>query len=121
VSEQENDPRGSLARALQGYLTPEQMDKLVNEVLAIEKRTSVEFHCKKCGHLQRQYGSVSDAKAVAVALPDLLNQAYGRPVEATVMADPIRFYRLTDMSELPEDAPRSAQERPGAAAAPEAA
>ena len=94
------DPRESLAAALSLYLTPDQLTKLVDEVLAIEKRTSVEFICKKCGQKQRQYGSVSDAKAVALALPDLLNQAFGRPGEASNDTQQVIFNRLTKLEEV---------------------
>jgi hypothetical protein len=106
-------PREALAAALQGFLTPEQMTKLIDEVLAIEKRTSVEFNCKFCGRLQRQYGSVGDAKAVALALPDLLNQAYGRPSEAGDAQDPITFKRitLTDDDEAIDAALKQVEER----------
>jgi hypothetical protein len=89
------EPREALAAALNAFLTPEQLGKLVDEVLAIEKRISAEHTCKHCGRVTRGYVSVPDAKAVALALPDLLNQAYGRPQEASAALDPIVFKRVT--------------------------
>jgi len=99
------EPRESLAKALEGILTPEQLKILIDEVLAITKKAKAEFNCKTCGQRQYQYAEISDALSVARALPELLNQAYGRTVEATVVAEPIRFYRLTKMSQLPKNAP----------------
>lgn len=113
------DPRENLADALRGFLTPEQLEHLVNEVLAVTKRVSAEFNCRRCGAKQMQHVEVSDAKAVALALPDLLNQAYGRPQEASVLAEPIRFYRLTKLEDLPQDAAVSRSQPPGGDAAPE--
>jgi hypothetical protein len=92
------DPREQLAKALEGYLTPEQMEMLINEVLAVQKRVSADFSCKACGQRQRQIGTMSDAKAVALALPDLLNQAYGRPSEQEHV-EQVLFTRLTKLDE----------------------
>jgi len=94
------EPREQLAHALSEWLTPEQLSKLVDEVLSIEKRTSVEFVCKKCSHLQRQYGSVADAKAVSQALTELLTQAYGRPGEEAHQAEPIVFVRVSTVDQV---------------------
>jgi hypothetical protein len=94
------EPRETLRDALRSFLTPEQLTRLIDEVLAIEKRACTEFACKKCGQKQRQYTSIPDAKAVALALPDLLNQAYGRPPETSEKAEPVIFYRLTNLAEL---------------------
>lgn len=96
-----DEPREVLANALSNYLTPAQMQKLVDEVLNIEKRVSAEFRCKSCNQRQMAWSTVADAKAVASALSDLLTQSFGRASEASVQADPIAFYRLTDMKELP--------------------
>lgn len=100
-----SEPRDALAAALSGYLTEEQVRKLIDEILAIEKRVSAEFTCKKCEQRQMQWISIPDAKAVATSLPDLLNQAFGRPNEASSQQEPIKFYRLTNMEEA--DALRS--------------
>jgi len=107
-----DSPRELLAEALRGYLTPEQLSKLIDEVLAIEKTTSADFTCKFCGRMQMQRAKVNDAKAVALALPDLLNQAFGRVGEETGGGDPVVFKRLTvtDDDEAVEDALRAIEE-----------
>jgi len=97
-----SDPRGALAEALAGSLTDEQLHTLIDEVLAVKKKMRADFICKHCKRRQIQYGEISDALAVSRAIPDLLNQAYGRPVEATVMAEPIQFIRLTNLEALQE-------------------
>jgi hypothetical protein len=84
-----------LADALRSYLTPEQLSKLIDEVLAVTKRANVESVCKHCHKKQMMWIQVPDAKAVALALPDLLNQAFGRVGEANLQADPVAFKRLT--------------------------
>jgi len=101
-----------LADALKGFLTPEQLKILIDEVLAVRKRAWVEFSCKHCGRKQAQYGEFNDAKAVALALPDLLNQAFGRVGEATASTDPVSFKRLTvtDSDEEVEGALRAIEE-----------
>ena len=105
-------PRELLAEALQGVLTPEQLKLLIDEVLAIRKRMDCDFSCKFCGRSQRQIGYVNDAKAVALALPDLLNQAFGRVGETTASTDPVSFKRLTitDDDEAVTDALRAVEE-----------
>ena len=104
-------PRELLASALQSFLTPEQLGVLIDEVLAVQKRADVEFSCKHCGRKQRQMGYVNDAKAVALALPDLLNQAFGRVGESTASTDPVLFKRLTitDDDEAVEGALRAVE------------
>lgn len=92
-------PRAALAQALSAMLSPEQLAKLIDDVLAIRKRASAEFFCKSCNKRQMQYVEIADAKAVALALPDLLNQAYGRPQEANQQGDPVLFKRLTVLSD----------------------
>jgi hypothetical protein len=94
-----SEPREAIAQALTGFLSPEQVKKLIDEVLSIEKRASAEFNCRKCGARQMQWGMVTDAKAVASALTDLANQAFGRPGEASAQQDPIQFYRLTNLED----------------------
>ena len=75
------DVRGDLAEALQGRLSPEQLNTLINEVLSIEKNAWAEFNCKDCGKRQRQQARLSDARSVTQALTELLNQGFGRPTE----------------------------------------
>jgi hypothetical protein len=91
------EPRDELAAKLSSFLTPEQISKLVDEILAIEKRASAEFACKKCGQRQMRWTKIPDARAVATALSDLLNQAYGRPGETGDRAEPVIFKRLTKL------------------------
>jgi hypothetical protein len=99
------DPREALADALAGFLTPEQTRTLVDEVLAVTKKGRADFSCKSCGQRQIQFALIPDARAVASALTDLANQAYGRPVEAAAaQVEPIKFVRLTNLSELEEHA-----------------
>jgi hypothetical protein len=76
-------------------MTPEQITKLIDEILAIEKRASAEFACKKCGQRQMQWTKISDAKSVTLALTDLMNQAFGRPSEQNDTVEPVLFTRLT--------------------------
>jgi hypothetical protein len=89
------EPRDELAKKLSSYMTPEQITKLIDEILAIEKRASAEFHCKKCGQRQMQWTKISDAKSVTLALTDLMNQAFGRPSEQNDTVEPVIFNRLT--------------------------
>jgi hypothetical protein len=92
-------PREMLAAALTGYLTPEQLQKLIDEVLASTKRMNAEVTCRHCGRRQMAFVQVNDAKAVALALPDLLNQAFGRVGEQNQQNDPVLFKRLTVLSD----------------------
>ena len=92
------EPRDELAKKLSQYLTPEQIEKLIDEILAITKRVSAEFTCKKCGQRQMQWTTVNDAKAVALALGDFMNQAFGRPSESNETVEPVIFKRLTTVA-----------------------
>jgi hypothetical protein len=94
------EPREMLRDALKSFLTPEQLTKLVDEVLAITKRANVQFDCKHCGKSQMGWIQVADAKAVALALPDLLNQAYGRVGETSEKTEPVIFKRLTKLDDV---------------------
>lgn len=89
------EPREAIASALSSYLTPEQVKILIDEILAINKRASAEFTCKKCKQRQMQWTEIPDAKAVADSLAGLLAQGFGRPQEASEKMDPIKFKRLT--------------------------
>jgi hypothetical protein len=94
-----SDPRDELGKKLSSYMTPEQIGKLIDEVLAITKRASAEFSCKKCGQRQMRWTDIPDAKSVASALADLMNQAFGRPSETNDTVEPIVFQRLTKLSD----------------------
>ena len=74
-----SDTRSQIGDALAGKLTPEQLEFLMNEVLAITKTATGDFSCKSCGQKQRQQVQIPDAKSVTSALVDLANQAWGRP------------------------------------------
>ncbi len=77
-----SDVRSQIGKALEGFLTPEQVRKLVDEVLASKKRARAEFNCRKCGKRQVQYAEVDDTKTVVQALETLANQAFGKPTES---------------------------------------
>lgn len=94
------DPRALIADALAAYLTDEQVNTLIDEVLAISKRVPVVCECPNCGHSERVTLEIPDAKAVVGALTDLLAQGFGRPGEARVEDGTITFKRLTVLSEL---------------------
>ena len=79
---EEGSLRDEIGKAMTGFLTPEQARKLVEETLSITKVVTAEFSCKKCGQRQKQPGQMSDARAVAAALKDLANQAFGPAAEA---------------------------------------
>ena len=75
------DVRADLAEALRDRLSPDQLDRLINEVLSMEKNAWAEFNCKDCGKRQRQLARIPDHKGVTQALTELLNQGFGRPTE----------------------------------------
>lgn len=71
------DARGRIEEALDEFLTPGQIKTLVDEILTVTKQVWI-----NCSHCQRSSkASVPDAKAVAGAIGELLNQAKGRPRE----------------------------------------
>lgn len=78
----ELDARGHLERALDDFLTPEQLRVLIDEVLKVTKRVSAVCTCKHCSKKSTVMVEVTDAKAVAGAIGDLLTQAKGRPGES---------------------------------------
>ena len=77
-----SDARSQIGDALNGKLTAEQVKLLMDEILAITKQAR--GWCKTCGKAVPV--EISDARAVAGALTDLANQAWGRPSEV-VKAD----------------------------------
>jgi hypothetical protein len=113
-----SDPRAAIAQALGSFLTSNQVEHLVNEILAITKRTSAEFQCKHCKRLQKHWIDIPDARAVTSGIAELANQAYGRPAESDPASDPIIFYRISVSNEDEiEDAITAALPRHGASAA----
>lgn len=108
-----SDPREQIAQALAGFLTPEQTKMLVDEVLAVTKKGRAQFNCKKCGQLQIQFAEIPDARAVTSAITELMNQSYGRPTEASsANVEPIKFVRLTNISELEGIVPSKPDPKP---------
>lgn len=77
------DPRQQVAEALAAKLTPEQLEMLVDNVLAISKRAR--GWCPKCKG--QVWVDIPDAKAVTGSLNDLMIQAWGRPGQAEVEQD----------------------------------
>jgi hypothetical protein len=94
-----NDPRATIAEALMAYLTPEQCQYLIDDVLLIDKVVPVEVVCDNCGHTLKRRVSVPDSKAVVSALTDLLAQGFGRPGEAKVAEPTIVFQRLVRLDD----------------------
>lgn len=94
-----HDPRAAIAEGLAALLTPTQVTFLLQEVLAITKKVSVEFDCTHCGKHFRTSADVPDAKAVVSSLTDLINHGFGRPDVAKMERDMIEFRRFVDMSE----------------------
>jgi hypothetical protein len=94
-----SDPRATIAEALMAYLTPEQCQYLIDDVLSIDKVVPVEVVCDNCGHTLKRRVSVPDSKAVVSALTDLLAQGFGRPREAKVNEATIVFKRLVRLED----------------------
>lgn len=96
MSEQQGDLRADIAAALEGWLTPDQLSKLLNEILKIEKGARGWCPgCKKQVQVQ-----IPDAKAVVGALADLANQGFGRPKEASqAESEKIVFERVMWMAD----------------------
>jgi hypothetical protein len=84
-----SDTRSQIGDALAGKLTDEQLTRLMDEVLSIEK--GARGWCPTCN--KAVMVQVADAKAVTGAIVDLANQAWGRPSEDKVEAEGITFVR----------------------------
>jgi hypothetical protein len=97
------DPRAAIAKALGDVLDVNQVAFLIGEVLLVNKKVPIELHCTNCGHKQRRYALIPDAKAVVSALTDLLAQGFGRPGEAKLDEGTVNFRRYTNLTELEED------------------
>lgn len=95
-----SDLRGDIAIALQGWLTPEQLKALLDEILSMKKSAR-----GWCGHCKKHVVvEIPDAKAVVGALSDLTNQGFGRPSEASGGdEDRIVFKRLTKLEDDADD------------------
>lgn len=79
ADEQEGSVRSQIAGGLAGWATEAQIRELIDNVLAIKKKASAEFACKKCKQRQMQWAEIPDARSVAQALKDLLAEGFGRP------------------------------------------
>lgn len=84
-----SDTRSQIGDALRDKLTDEQLTKLMDEVLAIEK--GARGWCPTCN--KAVMVQVADAKAVTGAIVDLANQAWGRPQDDKQEAEGIQFVR----------------------------
>jgi hypothetical protein len=94
-----HDPRAAIAEALGSLMTPTQVTYLLQEILAINKRVSARFECSNCGHLDRGWADIPDAKAVVSALTDLLSQGFGRVGESPPDEASITLVRITNLQE----------------------
>lgn len=88
-----SDVRTAIGDALTGFLTEEQVTKLIDEVLASEKSTFGDFKCKACGKQQRQSVKIADTTAVVAGIKILAEQAWGRPGEQDKTGGGITFIR----------------------------
>jgi hypothetical protein len=105
------DIRAQLGKQLESKFTPEQLNLLINEVLAIKKSVQVEVRCKHCNRAQKVLGEMPDARSVTTALKDLLNQAWGAPVEQRAETEfkLVRHVFLISESETGEQASEEVQ------------
>ena len=85
-----SDARSRTREALNGKLTPEKLDVLVDEVLAVTKKAR--GWCPECK--KQVWVEISDPKAVVSALSELLTQAEGRPATSEVDSQVVHEYRL---------------------------
>lgn len=70
-----SDTRSQIGDALAGKLTDDQLETLMDEVLAITK--PARGWCKECN--RQVQVEIPDAKGVTHALVELANQAWGKP------------------------------------------
>ena len=88
-----SDTRSQIGDALSGKLTPEQLETLVDDVLASTKNAWADINCKHCGRGGRYQVEIKDASAATRGLEILSNQAWGRPQDDKVEAEGIVFKR----------------------------
>jgi hypothetical protein len=88
-----SDTRSQIGDALAGKLTEDQLAKLVDGILAIEKQAR--GWCPNCN--KAVMVTIPDAKGVSGALVDLANQAWGRPSEDKVESEGIAFTRIVNL------------------------
>lgn len=84
-----SDARDQIGAALSGALTPEQLEVLMTEVLAITKQGR--GWCPTCK--KSVIVEVADAKAVTGAIVDLANQSWGRPEVVSASDEGVSFTR----------------------------
>ena len=94
------DLRADIASALDGWLSPEQLALLLDEILAIKKGARGWCpNCKKAVQVE-----IADAKAVVSAMADLANQGFGRPGERSGSDDDrIVFERVVYLGDEEEE------------------
>lgn len=91
-----SDARSEIGKALESRLSPEQIEMLLNEILAIKKQAR--GWCSKCK--KQVQVEIPDASAVTKALMELANQAWGRPdVAASGDDEKIIFERVVYLGE----------------------
>lgn len=90
--------RERIGSKLAAFMSDDQIQVLLEEILALKKRAWAEFRCKSCGQQQKQSVEVPDAVNVTKALLDLANQSFGTPGRA---ADPPRAEVVEEF--VPED------------------
>ena len=95
-----SDARSRIGSALEDKLTEEQLSLLLNEILAVKKQTR--GWCPNCR--KQVMVEISDAKAVAAAIRDLLQEAWGRPVDAKAVEAGVTFIRRVEFVGEPPEA-----------------
>ena len=95
------DVRTDIAKGLEGALKPAQIEKLIDEILAIQK--GARGWCPNCNrNVQVQ---IPDAKGVTSALTELMNQSWGRPTDSKVETEIIvnrQVILVADTEEEPD-------------------
>lgn len=97
-----SDPRTAIAEMLSEYLTPEQCERLKDEILALHKRVHIKFECPYCGRSKSDYVEIPDAKAVVDSLTTLITQGFGRPGEAKDEREMVTIHHYIDFREFDE-------------------
>lgn len=88
------DARKRIDRQLEGLLTDQRLQEILDEALQIKKKGWADFSCKKCGARQRQQAEIMDTVGVTRVMDIMLNQAKGRPSEEKPDAGVSVLYRV---------------------------
>lgn len=84
-----------IAEKLDDYLTPAQLTRLFDEILALEKQGR--GWCPNCK--KQVWVQIPDAKAVTGSLMDLANRAFGTPPKAP---EPVKEVAVQEMWTVPD-------------------